>query len=81
MHKRIRAPGAGRKPQGPLINKSSTLTTRVLDSTRRFLEEEAAKAGRSLSQEVELRLRATMGKRVAVHIETALEPPESDKGD
>jgi hypothetical protein len=53
---RIRAPGAGRKPEGEFQGKSATLATRITASTRAALERAAGKSGRSLSQEVEARL-------------------------
>src|SRR5262245_35272367 len=56
---RKRAPGGGRKPQGPFAGKTATLTTRITPETRAALER-AAKKRRprpiSLSQEVEHRL-------------------------
>ena len=53
---RKRAPGGGRKPRGEFPGKSQMLTTRITPETRSGLEREAARNGRSLSQEVELRL-------------------------
>jgi len=57
MSPRKRAPGAGAKPKGPFKGKSATLTTRITPETRVELERSAQERGRSLSQEVELRLR------------------------
>ena len=56
MSPRKRAPGAGAKPKGPFKGKSATLTTRITPETRVELERSAQELGRSLSQEVELRL-------------------------
>jgi hypothetical protein len=56
--KRKRAPGAGRKPKGEYTGKSATITTRIRPDTRDALEKAARANGRSLSQEVEFRLRA-----------------------
>jgi uncharacterized protein (DUF1778 family) len=59
---RKRAPGAGRKPKGEFAGKSATITTRIRPDTRDALEEAAQVSGRSLSQEVEFRLRASLQK-------------------
>lgn len=50
----------GRPPGGPHADKAATLTTRIRKDTREALEVEARKAGRSLSQEVEVRLRDSL---------------------
>ena len=57
---RKRAPGAGRRPQGEFHGKSETLATRILPSTRAALDRAAKKNKRSLSQEVEYRLRLSI---------------------
>jgi hypothetical protein len=57
---RKRAPGGGRKPQGEFGSKSAQLATRVTFETRRALDAAAKKNGRSLSQEVERRLRDSL---------------------
>jgi len=57
---RKRAPGGGRKPQGEFSSKSAQLATRVTFETRRALDAAARKSGRSLSQEVERRLRDSL---------------------
>jgi predicted transcriptional regulator len=57
-----RAPGAGRKPRGEFKGKSATLTTRITPGTRAAMERAAQKSGRSLSQEVECRLDASLAK-------------------
>jgi hypothetical protein len=54
MAKTRRRPGP--KPQGPFENKRRTLTTRITEDLRVKLERAAASTGRSLSQEIELRL-------------------------
>jgi hypothetical protein len=59
---RKRAPGAGRKPRGIYSSKTDTFTTRITPDTRRALEQAAAASGRSLSQEVEHRLRLSLHK-------------------
>ena len=59
---RKRAPGAGRKPKGEFVGKSATITTRIRPDTRGALEKVARGSGRSLSQEVEFRLRASLKK-------------------
>jgi hypothetical protein len=46
----------GTRPQGPFRDKRRTLTTRITDETRTKLDEAAAASGRSLAQEIELRL-------------------------
>jgi hypothetical protein len=55
-----RAPGAGRPPKGEFRGKTATLTTRITPAVRAGLEREAAKNGRSLSQEVEKRLATSL---------------------
>ena len=50
-----RAPGGGRKPLGE-FRKTGTLTTRITDAVRSGLAREAARNGRSLSHEVQMRL-------------------------
>ena len=59
---RKRAPGAGRKPKGEFVGKSATITTRIRPDHRAALEEAANASGRSLSQELEFRLRASLQK-------------------
>ena len=69
MPRRERAPGAGAKPRGPFKGKSATLTTRITPETRAELERSAQEQGRSLSQEVEFRLKAFVGQtRKPAHI-------------
>jgi TraY domain len=57
---RKRASGGGRKPQGEYSNKRAMLATRVTTETRKALDAAARKSGRSLSQEVERRLRDSL---------------------
>jgi TraY domain len=57
MAKRKRAPGGGRKPKGEIAGKAAWLSTRITPELRRQLDDAAEKSGRSLSQEVERRLR------------------------
>jgi hypothetical protein len=74
MPKRKRAPGGGAKPRGPFKGKSATLTTRITPETRAELEHSAQKQGRSLSQEVEFRLKAFVGQtRKPAHIRSLAE--------
>ncbi len=49
-------PRPGPRPRGPFEDKRRTLTTRITDGTRDRLDTAAAAAGRSLSQEIEMRL-------------------------
>lgn len=46
----------GPKPRGPFQDKRKTLTTRITEDTRARLDAAAQQTGRSLSQEIELRL-------------------------
>jgi hypothetical protein len=46
----------GPKPRGPYEGKRETITTRITPATRQKLDQAAAAADRSLSQEIELRL-------------------------
>jgi len=48
---------AGRKPSGPYSSKNSVFSARLTEATRRSLEWAKDQSGRSLSQEVEVRLR------------------------
>jgi len=47
---------SGRQPLGPFAGKHKTFTTRITPETRARLDAAAAESGRSLSQEIELRL-------------------------
>jgi hypothetical protein len=58
---RKRRPGGGRKPQGA-VAKSVSYTTRTTPDLRRALELEARKSGRSLSNEIDHRLRLSLEK-------------------
>ena len=57
--KRKRRPGGGRKPQGEFAGKRAVLSTRITQETRNRLKAAARASGRSLSQEIEFRLRAS----------------------
>lgn len=57
--KRKRAPGGGRKPLG-VTPMTETLTTRISKETRDALEAAAARGSRSVSREVELRLKLSL---------------------
>src|SRR5262245_40920175 len=57
---RRRAAGGGRKPRGEFRSKSAVLTTRITQPTRDALERAAAASKRSLSQEIEFRLRESL---------------------
>jgi hypothetical protein len=50
---RKRAPGAGRRPAGPMSGKLSNFSTRITHETRVGLEAEAAMSGQSISQVAE----------------------------
>jgi hypothetical protein len=50
---RKRAPGAGRKPAGPISGKLSNFSTRITHETRVGLEAEAGMSGQSISQVAE----------------------------
>src|SRR6516225_9434117 len=58
--KRRRAPGGGRKPQGPFKENKAALSIRVNLGTRRALEASAKENRRSLSQEAQSRLRESL---------------------
>src|SRR6266852_2710112 len=53
-------PMRGRIARGEYVNKSRVLSTRIREDTRKALESAAAKSKRSLSQEIEFRLRRTL---------------------
>jgi hypothetical protein len=55
---RKRAPGAGRKPAGPISGKLSNFSTRITNETRSALESEASATGQSISQVAERLIRA-----------------------
>jgi hypothetical protein len=65
MVKRKRAPGGGRKPKGPISGKSAWLSTRISNDTRQRLDQAAKQNDRSLSQEIELRLRRSFAEKVS----------------
>jgi hypothetical protein len=50
---RLRKPGAGRKPIGPIKGKASIFSTRITPQTRGALEAEAKASGQSISQAAE----------------------------
>ena len=54
---RRRRPGGGRKPRGEFSGKSAVFSTRITPQTRKQLDRAAADNDRSLSQEIEHRLR------------------------
>lgn len=70
----------GPKPKGPFADKRATLATRITDETRQKLDQAAAANGRSLSQEVEVRIEesfqyggprtAELLRRLAAQVET-----------
>jgi hypothetical protein len=60
--RRKRAAGAGRKPKGPIKGKSAAISTRVTVELRRQLDDAASQSGRSLSQEIEVRLRHSLAE-------------------
>jgi TraY domain len=72
-----RTPGRrGPKPRGPFIDQRITLTSRVTEGMRRRLEEASATSGRSLAQEIELRLEKSFGdeQRLKEALELAFGP-------
>lgn len=72
---RKRAPGGGRKPKGEIFGKRAVFSTRIQIETRQALERESARNKRSLSQEVEERLKASLREPVA--LERALGAPHT----
>src|ERR1700704_2235903 len=58
---RKRAPGAGRKPKGPISGNAGWLQARIAEDLRAQLEQAAARNGRSLSQEAQVRLKDSFG--------------------
>jgi hypothetical protein len=71
---RKRAPGGGRKPQGPFSNKFATLSTRITGELRESLDRETARSREaraprpwSLSQEIEQRLRDSIDMPAKLH--------------
>jgi hypothetical protein len=56
----------GRIARGEYVNKSRVLSTRIREDTRKALESAAAKSKRSLSQEIEFRLRRTLADDIDV---------------
>lgn len=57
MPTETRKPGPG--PRGPFENKRQVLTTRITEATRAALQAASEATGRSLSQEIEVRLEAS----------------------
>ena len=57
----------GRRPLGPDEGKRSVLNARITTSLRAKLEMAAAETGRSLSQEIELRLEDSFRDETAIH--------------
>ena len=60
--KRKRAPGGGRKPQGPSKGNTARLSLRVTPDIRRALKVAAEKHGRSLSQEAQFHLQQSLSR-------------------
>jgi hypothetical protein len=71
---RKRAPGAGRKPKGPISGNAGWLQARITEDLRVQLEEAAAQNGRSLSQEAQIRLKDSFG--LSAKLQKAWGPPE-----
>jgi hypothetical protein len=63
VRKRKRAPGGGRKSQGPISGKTHVFTTRISADTRQALEREAAAAGQSISQMAETILKLGINRK------------------
>jgi hypothetical protein len=79
-NKRKRAPGGGRKPQGPFSNKLATLSTRITAELRQRLDQETEHRRKargaspwSLSQEIETRLRESLD--LPAELQVAWGPP------
>src|SRR3546814_727442 len=62
----LRMAPRGRAPQGEYSNKLATLSTRITEDLRRALETAKTESGRSLSQEIEARLRASFENERAI---------------
>jgi hypothetical protein len=73
--KRKRAPGAGRPPRGEFRGKSATITTRIKPETRLALEDAARAHRRSLSQEIERRLRESLSSSERSSLSGERQPP------
>jgi TraY domain len=71
---RKRAGGAGRKPKGPISGNAGWLQARITEDLRSQLEEAAARNGRSLSQEAQVRLKDSFG--LSAKLQAAWGPPE-----
>ena len=56
----------GRPPQGPYSDKQKVISTRVTGDIRKALEDERKRTGRSLSQEIEMRLRQSFDHSLRV---------------
>jgi hypothetical protein len=56
----------GPKPKGPYQDKRFTLTTRITADTRARLAQEATRSGRSLAQEIELRIALSLESQGAL---------------
>jgi hypothetical protein len=67
---RKRAPGAGRKPAGPISGKLSNFSTRITNETRIALEAQAGASGQSISQVAE--------RMIRLGLETVAERERSD---
>jgi hypothetical protein len=52
-------PGSGRKPKGPISKNAGWLQARISDDLQARLKREAARNGRSLSQEAQVRLKGS----------------------
>ena len=63
MVKRKRRSGGGRKPRGPIPNKTENFSTRISPDTRAALELEARRTGQSISQAAEVLLRIGLEER------------------
>ncbi len=65
----------GRPPAGPYEGKRKTLSTRITPELRDKLEAASKASGRSLSQEIELRLDRSFQTDVQLHVWTARSRP------
>lgn len=56
----------GRKPKGEFEGRTAVYSARLTPETKAALEEAAARSGRSVSQEVEMRLRQSLESEMAI---------------
>jgi hypothetical protein len=69
---RKRAPGAGRKPAGPISGKLSNFSTRITAETRHELEAAAKESGQSISQVAERLIKSGLAETRAGNRDPAM---------